>query len=174
MASTPAAGRGATLSGDVVVRETVEAETRQLRRDRTVAFGCHIPRPLTTTHDSLESMSVDVGPSMELPGRVRHQHRTPRAEAPVLSPPAANQGDAARAHTRRSVVEPHGRWPHWFCVPSSPPPLPRCCSVSELGTATPRAKLCHSLSRSASSDGRAASVLHRISTTKHYTDVCRL
>jgi hypothetical protein len=88
MASTPAteaAGRGATLSGDVVVRETVEAETHKLRRDRAVAFGCHIPRvaPLTTTHDSLESMSVDVGPSMELPGRVRHQHRTPRAEAPA-------------------------------------------------------------------------------------------
>jgi hypothetical protein len=43
MADIPAAeavGQGATLSGDVVVRETVEVETRKLWQDVAVAFGC--------------------------------------------------------------------------------------------------------------------------------------
>jgi hypothetical protein len=95
--ATQAAGRGATLSGDVVLREAVEAETHKLRQDGAVAFGCRTSRtaPATTTHDYLESISVDVGPSMGL----RASHTTGRvAGAPELSPVVANQGDAALAH----------------------------------------------------------------------------
>jgi hypothetical protein len=80
-----AAGRGATLSGDVVGREAVEAETHKLWRDGAMAFGCHTPRTasLTTTRDHLESISIDIGPSTGLPSHVRHGRPTPRAESLV-------------------------------------------------------------------------------------------
>jgi hypothetical protein len=80
-----AAGRVATLSGDVVVREAVEAETDKLQQDGVVASGCHFPQVVTVmmTHDSLETIDVDDGPSMGLSGRVRHRRPTPRAEALV-------------------------------------------------------------------------------------------
>jgi G:T-mismatch repair DNA endonuclease (very short patch repair protein) len=60
-----AAGWRVTLSSDVIVREAVEAETRKLRWEGAVAFGCRFPRTasVATTLDSLETIGVDVGPS---------------------------------------------------------------------------------------------------------------
>jgi hypothetical protein len=55
----------------------------------------------------------------------------------------------------RGLQQGTGRPPCWPCRrPSSPPPLPRCCCVSGLGTATPRDKLCHSRDQLARTDGQ--------------------
>jgi hypothetical protein len=72
--ATKAARWGVTLSGNVVVREAVEAETHKLLRNRAVAFGCHHPWAalVTTAHDGQETLGVDVGPLMWMPIRVRH------------------------------------------------------------------------------------------------------
>jgi len=66
MVGTPAAeaaGRGATLSGDVVVREAVEAETHERRQDGAVAFGGRSPKAARATmaFSDLEPIGVDVG-----------------------------------------------------------------------------------------------------------------
>ena len=69
-------GWGVTLSGNVVGRETVAAETHQQRRDGTVAFGGRSPNaaPATMAFDDLESLGIDVGPMMgHMHGLVRWQ-----------------------------------------------------------------------------------------------------
>jgi hypothetical protein len=88
MAGTPAteaARQRATLSGDVVVREAVEAATHKLRRDWTVTFGCRVPglAYTATTLDSLEAISVDDGSTARLPRHITHRHPTPRSKVLV-------------------------------------------------------------------------------------------
>jgi hypothetical protein len=92
MAGTPteeATGQGATLSGDMARRKTVEAETHQRRRNRAVSYGGRSPppAPATTIFDDLEPLGVDDGPMVGhmrgpwLPRCVRHRRTKPRAEA---------------------------------------------------------------------------------------------
>jgi hypothetical protein len=83
--SAEATRPGATLSGDVVVREAVEAETHKIRRDGAVAFGRRSPRTasLMTTLDDLESIDVNVGPLTWLPRCVMYRRPTLWAEALV-------------------------------------------------------------------------------------------
>jgi hypothetical protein len=133
MAGTPAAevaGRGATLSGDVVVRKAVEAGTYKLRQDGAVAFGNRSPQtsPVTMTLDNLESIGVDVGPPMGQPGRVRHRRPTSRSEALVHRDSGHRQCTQAtlcgysRSVQRRSpTTESVGR-----TGPAPMTPLPPC------------------------------------------------
>jgi hypothetical protein len=66
----------------LLVLDTVEAATHELQEGRTAVLGCCYPRPvsLATTHDSLETIGVDVGSTTWPPSRVRHRLQPPRAK----------------------------------------------------------------------------------------------
>jgi hypothetical protein len=124
------------LSGDMVAHEVVEAATHKLWGDWTAALGCRYPCPasLAMTHDSQETICVDIGPTTRPPNHVRHQRPPPRAKPQGHRNPRylLRAKATLRGHSR-------GLWRRWGTGPAPlTPPLTLLLPLQAAGGHHPR------------------------------------